>query len=255
MRTAKLLPALALLTFGTGCGRTMIPFTAELRAEHRLSDADVKNLQFYLSDDITLRRELESGSRQVTGNHRLLLLSGKTVEEVTVAGGTPGVAVSVSDARIAVSFDPGSSLTFSTTGELEAAHEVVKSERRFAEPPDPFPGNEGGDDEQFGGRRASAFGRYLLATDGPPDDRLREARGGGGEREGPARGAPQRPVTARPARHPQPWHRPLGGVTPRRAARSRRPTRRAGAAPPRRLRPRAPTPCGSDTSWPRAARR
>jgi hypothetical protein len=166
MRTAKLLPALALLTFGTGCGRTMIPFTAELRAEHRLSDADVKNLQFYLSDDITLRRELESGSRQVTGNHRLLLLSGKTVEEVTVAGGTPGVAVSVSDARIAVSFDPGSSLTFSTTGELEAAHEVVKSERRFAEPPDPFPGNEGGDDEQFGGRRASAFGRYLLATDG-----------------------------------------------------------------------------------------
>ncbi|MEJ7727764.1 MAG: DNA-directed RNA polymerase [Polyangiaceae bacterium] len=166
MRTAKLLLALALLALGTGCGRTMIPFTAELRAEHRLSDADVKNLQFYLSDDITLRRELESGSRQVTGNHRLLLVSGKTVEEVTVAGGTPGVAVSVSDERIAVSFEPGSSLSFSTTGELEAAHEVVKSDSRFAEPPDPFPGNHGDDDDpRFGGRRASSFGRYLLATD------------------------------------------------------------------------------------------
>jgi hypothetical protein len=166
MRTAKLLPALALLALGTGCGRTLIPFTAELRAEHRLTDADVKNLQFYLSDDITLRRELESGSRQVTGNHRLLLVSGKTVEEVTVAGGTPGVAVSVTEERIAVSFDPGSSLTFSTTGEIEAAHAVVKSERRFAEPPDPFPGNNGDDEERFGSRRASSFGRYLLATEG-----------------------------------------------------------------------------------------
>jgi hypothetical protein len=167
MRTAKLLPALALalLALGTGCGRTMIPFTAELRAEHRLSDADVKNLQFYLSDDITLRRELESGSRQVTGNHRLLLVSGKTVEEVTVAGGTPGVAVSVTDERIAVSFDPGSSLAFSTTGEIEAAHAVVKSDSRFAEPPDPFPGNNGDDEPRFGSRRASSFGRYLLATE------------------------------------------------------------------------------------------
>lgn len=168
MPTAKNLLALALPLLAlaaTGCGRTMIPFTAELRAEHNLSDADVKNLQFYLSDDITLRRELESGSRQVTGNHRLLLVSGKTVEEVSVAGGTPGVAVSVTDERIAVSFEPGSSLTFSTTGELEAAHAVVKQEGRFAQPPDPFPGNNGDGEEEFGSRRASSFGRYLLASD------------------------------------------------------------------------------------------
>src|SRR5262245_26133852 len=59
---------LVLGLFVTGCGSGLIAFTHELRAENRLTDDEIKNLQFYVSHKITLRRELESGNREVTGN-------------------------------------------------------------------------------------------------------------------------------------------------------------------------------------------
>lgn len=156
--------ALALST-GTGC-KSLVPFTHEIRTEHGLKDDEVKNLQFYVSHDVTLRREIESGGRQVTPGHKLLLVSGKQIEEVFIPAKTPGVAIKVGPRSIAVSFEPGTSLVF-----------VVKSSRlaleggflrpvplqdsfaeapvgrmslgnllgqQFAQSPDPFPGNSEG---------------------------------------------------------------------------------------------------------------
>lgn len=127
---------LAVALGSAGCGGGMIPFTHELRTQHNLSDADVKNLQFYVSRTITLRRELESGGRQITGNHKLVLVSGKTIEEVVIEEATPGVAVNVSGRSIAVSFEPGSSMVFSA-----GAEPGVPVPLAFAEAPEPFPGN------------------------------------------------------------------------------------------------------------------
>ena len=97
LRASSLLSAAALAAglFSIGCGSTLVPFTQEIRDEHNLADKDLKNLQFYVSHKITLRRELESGGRQVTGSHKLLVVSGKTIEEVVVEEKTPGIAVAV----------------------------------------------------------------------------------------------------------------------------------------------------------------
>lgn len=101
----------------TGCS-SMVPFTYELRSAHRLTDDEVRNLQFYASHEITLRREVQSQDSQVTPGHTLRLISGKSVEEVVIPAKTPGVATHVSPERISVSFVSGTSLDFLTGGPM-----------------------------------------------------------------------------------------------------------------------------------------
>lgn len=113
--TASLLTlaAAALAIASTGCS-SMVPFSYELRAGHNLTHDEVKNLQFYSSHEITLRREVQSQDSQVTPGHKLRLISGKSVEEVVIPARTPGVAVSVTPKVISVSFVTGTSLDFVT---------------------------------------------------------------------------------------------------------------------------------------------
>lgn len=156
---AASLVALAL----AGCGPRLVPFTHELRVQHNLSNDDLKNLQFYVSHQITLRRELESGGSQVTANHKLLVVAGKTIEEVVIEEHTPGVAVEVGERTLSVSFEPGSSFLFAAAPEPGTPAPEVRS---FASPPDPFPGNSPEPEPQpFPGPSGGAFGgSYWLAT-------------------------------------------------------------------------------------------
>jgi hypothetical protein len=155
---------LALLTlFVAGCGPRLVPFTHELRVQNNLTDRDLKNLQFYVSHRVALRREIESGGSQITSSHKLLLVLGKTIEEVIVEEHTPGVAVSVSGGSIAVSFEPGASLLFAAAGEPGAP--AAEPQALFATPPDPFPGNGGANTGQLPARAGGAFGgSYWLST-------------------------------------------------------------------------------------------
>jgi hypothetical protein len=157
-----LLAALALSLLTNACSR-LVPFTHELRVQHDLKPEDIKNLQFYVSNRITLRRELETGGRRVTGGHKLLLLSGKTIEEVVVSEGTPGVAVSVDEATIAISFEPGTSMLFSSAGTSGAA---LAKPVGFAEAPDPFPGNNPREPDAFPANRSGGLGgNYFLSIE------------------------------------------------------------------------------------------
>jgi len=115
--------------------------THELRDEHQLSDEELANLQFYLSDTVTLRRELESGGRRVTGSHTLLLTSGKTVEEFVVEGETPGVAIKLAPDSLAISFEEGTFLLFRTRSD-DTEPFTAEEDMQFADAPDPFPGND-----------------------------------------------------------------------------------------------------------------
>jgi hypothetical protein len=142
MKTSALsLAAAALLALvaATGC-RTFVPFTQEIRDQNRLSEAELKNLQYYVSNTITLRRELDSGGRQVTGNHKLLVVAGKTIEEVVVESKTPGICVGVGGHTLSISFEQGTSIDFAPM----AARSYGLDAPGFATPPadlDPFPGN------------------------------------------------------------------------------------------------------------------
>lgn len=123
----------------TGCHPALVPLTQELREQNHLSDGELKNLQYYVSHTITLRRELESGGRQVTGNHKLVMVNGKTIEEVVVEARTPGICVAADASRLSISFEQGTAIQF-----VPAQSRTSASPGGFAAPPDanPFPGNE-----------------------------------------------------------------------------------------------------------------
>ena len=160
-RLSSLVAAAAIALLGTGC-RGLIDFTHELRDQHSLTGAELKNLQYYTSSTITLRRELESGGKQITGNHRLVVVAGKTIEEVVIESKTPGIALAVSDHSITVSFEQGTSIEFVASG--TGGSRPVET---FATPPpDPFPGNnsERHDPEPQPQMVQSYFGPYALAT-------------------------------------------------------------------------------------------
>lgn len=118
-----------------GCRTTMVPFTQEMREQNRLSDGELKNLQYYVSHTITLRRELEVGARQVTGNHKLVVIAGKNIEEVVVEAKTPGVCIAVGDSYLDVSFEQGTYLQFQPT----RSRSLMPAGGGFATPPDPDP--------------------------------------------------------------------------------------------------------------------
>src|SRR5688572_25678009 len=89
--TPVLLGCLAATSAATSGCASYVPFTEELRTQNDLREAELRNLQFYTSDEVVLRREASSTGRQITPGHRLILLSGKTVEEVVIEEHTPGV--------------------------------------------------------------------------------------------------------------------------------------------------------------------
>lgn len=150
LRSASLpgvLAAGACLAALSGCA-SYVPFTQELRDQHHLQTADLKNLQFYNSHTITLRREVERGGREVTGGHKLLVIAGKQIEEVEIPEHTPGVVVGADEASLEVSFDEGTSFRFRLHGPDPVQDPVVLTGGGFATPPDPFPGNTTRKDEE-----------------------------------------------------------------------------------------------------------
>lgn len=138
-RALALTLAAASLALASGCA-SYVPFTQELRDQHNLTASDLQNLQFYNSHTITLRRELQTGGRQVTGTHKLLVIAGKTIEEIVIEDHTPGVVVGASNNNLRVSFEEGTFFEFGLRGP-EPISDPVVGVGRFAEPPDPFPGN------------------------------------------------------------------------------------------------------------------
>jgi len=158
----SILAAAAVAVCATGCS-TFVPFTQELRDEHHFSPGELQNLQFYVSHRIVLRREVERDARQITPGHALLVVSGRTVEEVVVEEGTPGVAVGVGPSSLAISFEPGLAVEFGTSGARPAADPVTSG---FAEPPNPFPGNHPRPLPLVTDSNPGYFGNYWL-TVGP----------------------------------------------------------------------------------------
>jgi hypothetical protein len=129
--------ALALGAATTGCRPTLVPLTQEIRDQNHLSDAELKNLQYYVSSTITLHRELESGGRAITGNHKLVVIAGKTIEEVVVEARTPGICVALNDHKLSISFEQGTSIDFTPGG----ANPAPSAGFAVAPELDPFPGN------------------------------------------------------------------------------------------------------------------
>lgn len=106
MKQLKLFPLLGLfvLLFAS-CGPTLQPFTRQMYEDNLWTEAELKRIQFYLSDDIVLRRELSGRLSEITSGE-IKVVDGRKVEEIVIPRNTPGVFLfSPKENRFAVSFE------------------------------------------------------------------------------------------------------------------------------------------------------
>ena len=95
------------ITLLISCGPTYKPFTSDLQYSYDWTEDDLKKIQFYLSEDIVLRRYLGKGETVIQGG-KIKIEEGRRVEEIVIAEGTPGVlAFMPKQDRMAVSFERG----------------------------------------------------------------------------------------------------------------------------------------------------
>ena len=93
------------LIFLAGCSPNLAPFTQDLYDQNRWSESELKNIQFYLSNDIVLHRELSGGKSTISGG-KIRMVNGRQVEEIVFKKGTPGVLLFTPKVdRFAVSFE------------------------------------------------------------------------------------------------------------------------------------------------------
>ena len=81
--------ALLLVITAIGCSPELRPFTTNILQEGGWSDSDLQKIQFYLSDDIVIRRNLSEGTSEITSG-TIKIVKGVRVEEVRIRKGTPG---------------------------------------------------------------------------------------------------------------------------------------------------------------------
>ncbi|MCP3928331.1 MAG: hypothetical protein GY705_04450 [Bacteroidetes bacterium] len=120
-----------MILFLTACSPTLSPFTQRLYDQNRWNDNELRQIQFYLSDDVVLRRELSGGSAEiVTG--KIKVVDGRRIEEVTFRRGTPGILLfRPKGNRFAISFEDGSDqrfLMFGPNPKLDDRYVLLASE-------------------------------------------------------------------------------------------------------------------------------
>ncbi len=96
---------LGLVFLFSSCGPTLSPFTQSLYEENNWSENQLKQIQFYLSKDIVLFRELSAGTSEIIEGE-IKIVDGQKRDQITFKSGTPGVFMfSPKTNRFAVSFE------------------------------------------------------------------------------------------------------------------------------------------------------
>ena len=108
MNDLKIPVFLLLLTISfSSCGPNLRPFTRSLYQERNWSDGELKRVQFYLSDNIVMRRQASGSSFEVTSGE-IKIVDGRKVEEIVIPRGTPGILMfRPKQSRFAISFEEG----------------------------------------------------------------------------------------------------------------------------------------------------
>lgn len=91
----------------SSCSPTLSPFTQNLYEDNNWTNGDLQKIQFYLSNDIVLFRELTGGSSEIIQGE-IKVVNGRKRDQITFQRGTPGVFLfSPKSNRFAVSFEDG----------------------------------------------------------------------------------------------------------------------------------------------------
>jgi len=95
---------LLIILLGSACSPSLSPFNQRLVDQNRWSESDLKEIQFYLSKDITLYRDYTSGGSRIESGE-IKIVKGRKVEKIVIKKGTPGVALFQPKGKLAVSFE------------------------------------------------------------------------------------------------------------------------------------------------------
>jgi hypothetical protein len=123
-----LLPLSLLLA---SCSPNLTYFTQDLYRDNKWSETELRQIQFYLSHDIVLRREATTGESQIRDGE-IRIRNGRKVEEVVIPRGTPGVFLfSPKENRFAMSFEKNGEdryLMFGPNPKLNGRYVLLASE-------------------------------------------------------------------------------------------------------------------------------
>jgi hypothetical protein len=101
---ALILTLTAGLLFLSSCSETLSPYTSGLQHSSGFTEAELQQIQFYVSDDIVLQRYLSGTEKSIEGGV-VKMVNGREVEEIMIPAGTPGVVTGTSGNILHVSFD------------------------------------------------------------------------------------------------------------------------------------------------------
>jgi hypothetical protein len=91
--------------FLISCSPQLTPFTQKLQDEYKWDESDLKKIQFYVSEDIVLRRKVSEGQTRIQ-NGKIKTIDGEKIEEIIFRRGTPCVYLfSPKSERFAISFE------------------------------------------------------------------------------------------------------------------------------------------------------
>lgn len=87
------------------CAPSLKYYTKDIHDDNRWNDSELKKIQFYLSNDIFLWRDVSRGESAIN-NGKIKMVDGREVEEVVIRKGTKGVYLfSPNKNHYAISFD------------------------------------------------------------------------------------------------------------------------------------------------------
>ncbi len=104
MKMLWLWSALVMLVFAS-CSPQYSYFTEDLYKKQKWTAEDIRRIQFYVSKDIVLSREVAAGETRITEG-KIRIKNGRKIEQVLIKAGTPGILVLMpKENRFAISFE------------------------------------------------------------------------------------------------------------------------------------------------------
>ena len=139
----KIILFVAVASLLSSC-KNLVPYTDAMKTRHNWTDEQVKAIQFYVSHDVVLRRELANGTTDIVAG-KIKMVDGRKVDEIFIKAGTPGVVSEIpSSSKMKVSFEMGDehSLSFGVNPSIGEKFVLLGSEWRNGMAKVHYAGNE-----------------------------------------------------------------------------------------------------------------
>jgi hypothetical protein len=95
-----------LLLLVSSC-KNLVPYTDAMKKKYGWNEEQIKRIQFYVSHDIVLHRELTKGSTEIVQG-KIKTIHGSKVDEIIIPSGTKGVVTEIpKENKLLVSFEIG----------------------------------------------------------------------------------------------------------------------------------------------------